>query len=253
MQKNLYYRNALQRNNPFKDFIYGLFSALSTYPRLLLEVFIRKDFGERYFRLSSSITLIIILSAVPFIPAFTTDLIEDESFPTGHYKPDFLWYVFLVAFFAMSVKHYLDMKRNPSVFDFKRYSLSSGKINPIFSKIQIPGIKTTTRTIETIYEPLPFLILGIVLWLLHQKLGILLTVCSVMYSLSYVADYNAGDNFVMDKIDEIICNEELKKSFIDDAPDEETRGFRYMGSKPNDPEQRKQVFSMMNEDIAEAK
>ena len=54
MQKNLYYRAIARRENMFKLLLLSFFNFFSSYARLLLEVFTRKNFGERYFRLSSA-------------------------------------------------------------------------------------------------------------------------------------------------------------------------------------------------------
>ena len=76
----------------------------------------------------------------------------------------------------------------------------------------------------------------------------LLIVCSVFYSFGYAGAYHIGDNFVMDKIDEMISNEELEDSFVNDKDPSETRGFRFYGKKPTDPDMRRKVASLMTED-----
>src|SRR5580698_10190152 len=67
MKKNLYYRDTLRRENMLKVFILSLFSLFASYPRLLLEVFIRKNFGARYFKLSSALTVAFLLAFVPYL------------------------------------------------------------------------------------------------------------------------------------------------------------------------------------------
>ncbi|MEP7165215.1 MAG: hypothetical protein ABI741_11000 [Ferruginibacter sp.] len=246
MQKNLYFRSVLRRDNLIKLFFLGLFGSIASYPRLLIEVFIRKDFGERYFNLASAIYVALFMAALPLaakgLMGYFGD--DDSSSFWWHYLT---WYIFLALFLIKSFQHYQTMKRSPSVFDFARYSLSSGKFHPQFFKIQIPGIKPNTRNIEILLEPGLFFVLGIVLWLIGQKVGILITVCSIFYSFSYQLAYHNGDNFIMDKIDEIICNEELKKTFVDDATEDETRGFRFMGRKPESKEMREQIMPLMLE------
>lgn len=254
MQKNLYYRSVLRRENLFKVFILGLFGSIASYPRLLLEVFFRKNFGERYFNLASAIYLTLILAVVPFAAKGLMRYFDDDGSSSFwmHYAT---WYIFLGLFLLKSIQHYQAMKRTPSVYDFARYSLSSGSTHPQFFKVQIPGINPDRRNIEILLEPGLFFILGIVLWLIGQKVGILLTICSIFYSFSYQLAYHNGDNFVMDKIDEIICNEELKKAFVDDVHEDETRGFRFMGRRPENPEMREKIMPLMleKEDVFDAK
>lgn len=258
MQRNLYYQAMVRRQNLFRNFLFSFFLDLASYPRLLLEVFIRKNFGERYFRLSSAITITVILGFLPYllktISGVKAEILDGDdtnlftqpvqASASGQYMT---WYIFLGLFLLVSVIRYIETLRNPSVFNFARYSLYQGDTLPAFYKVKIPRIKTDARLVETVLEPLPFLVVGIVLWLLGQKLGVLLTACSLFYSLGYVAAYTAGDNFVMDKIDEIICNEELKKSFVDGLGEEETRGFRFMGRRPADPDMRRQILPLMTE------
>ena len=111
------------------------------------------------------------------------------------------------------------------------------------------------RRIETLIEPLTFGVIGFVLMAFGQALGGFLILCSLIYSLSYMAAYKIGDDFVMDKIDENIHNEEMVNSFVDGFDPSQTRGVKYYGRRPADPEiRRKVVESFMEEesDIAEA-
>jgi hypothetical protein len=223
-----------------------------------LETFIRKNFGERYYRLSSVITVAVILLSIPLLLHgfhsaagavdddldMTTNLTQAPSY----YKPYYGWFAFVGLFLIFGLIRIQEIRRNPSVYDFARFSLYSGDINPFFAKMKIGNNTVSTRLVETVLEPLGFLILGVLLYFVGQKLGILLIVSSIFYSLSYVAAYDNGDNFVMDKIDEIICNEELKKAFVDRADDSQTRGFRYVGNIPQDKAHREKVFPFMTED-----
>jgi len=46
MQKNLYFRQVTRRQNLLGKFILDIFFAFSFWPKLLLEVFIRKNMGD---------------------------------------------------------------------------------------------------------------------------------------------------------------------------------------------------------------
>ena len=261
MKKNLYYRAVFQRKNVLKDFILNLFLALSSYPRLLLEAFIRKDFGERYFKLSSALTVAVVLGAFPFVAtevlAFFTPTRgggmmmfgETRRNDSADLMPDYLgWFIYLAAFVFLAFRHHRDIKRAPSVFDFARFSKYTGKVNQTFFRFNLPDRKTDLRRVECLLEPALFFVLGFLLYLIGQKLGNLLMVCSVFYGFSYAAAYFIGDNFVMDKIDEIIVNQELEKSFVDDKDESETRGFRFRGFKPNSAEGRRKVLPRMTDE-----
>lgn len=246
MKKTLYYAANLRRENKTKVFFLSIFWGLASYPRLLLEVFIRKDFGERYFKLSASLTIAIVLGLWPYLPSVLVPRAFGRE--SADIMPDYLlWYVFLAGFLFMSFRHYRDQLRNPSVFDFKKFSLYSGKINPFFFGLTFLGSKPSVRQVECWVEPICCFLVGIFCYAIGQKLGGLLMFCSIVYGGSYMAAYFIGDNFVMDKIDEIILNEELEKSFMDDKGEDETRGYRFVGRKPEDQELRRRVFDHMTE------
>lgn len=260
MQKNLYYRTVFKRTNTIKETMLGFFMAFSSYPRLLLEVFIRRNFGERYFSFSGSVFLTVLLSLYPLMKVGGLSLFRaaygyygSVSFGSfmGHYAT---WYGFVVAFMVMADRRNEEIKRLPSVYDFARFSLSGGQFHPRFLQFEIGNRRFSTRTIETLIEPAFFFLIGVVVWLLGQGIGLVFILCSIFYSFSYQAAYYQGDQFVMDKIDEMICNEELVKSFVEGRDPSETRGFNFQGRRPTDPETRRRVVETFteNEDMVVA-
>lgn len=246
MKKNLYYRSVLRRRNVIKEFLFDFFLAACSKPRLLLEVFIRRNMGERYFSLSTAILFTVFLAIVPVAKSLGFHALArfgyGRPFEIFHFLiHDLTWYLFLAGFIAMCIDRQLEIKTLPSVFDFGRYSLSSGNIRPMFLNYQ-PFLKPLSiRTIETVVEPGYFLLIGLGLWVFGQTVGPLIVVCSIFYSLGYFAAYYRGDNFVMDQIDEMIFNEELTKAFIEGRSPSETRGVNYYGRKPADPEMRRKM------------
>lgn len=272
MKKNLYYRSLMRRENTIRKFFLSLFTFFASGARLLLEVFIRKGFGERYFKLSAAVILTVefgllpfllvflqrkvgaVLAATPIGSAWNDETIGEELYtPTPHAEPSVwagytVWYLFLTAFILISIKHHLDQKREPSVFDFEKFSLYGGSLQSYMLKI--PFFKTEdSRFRECIVEPLFFMAIGFVLILFHQYVGWLLVICSIFYSVSYISAYEAGDNFVMDRIDEIISNQEMEKSFVDGVDADDTRGFEFRGRRPESEEYRRALLpSIMTDD-----
>lgn len=263
-----YYRTVIGRQNLLTDTFLSAFLLICSYPRLLLEVFIRKNFGERYFRFSSVITIILILGVSPFLADYASNFTDGgDSFMNEGYSAsqrrqmgivNFLmdwgsWYAFLAAFFFMSLRRAKEVSASKSIFDFGRYTLSSGEFNEKVAAIKISGKQATNRQIETLIEPAIFLIIGGVLWFLNQKVGILLTVCSVIYSFSYMAAYRLGDNFILDKIDEVICNQALAKFLhggvsASGENEDSFKGFRVMADIPKDGNHRKLIYPLMVSD-----
>jgi hypothetical protein len=249
MKKNLYFREVLRRSNPIKNFFFDLFTAIASWPRLLLEVFIRTNFGERYFSFSNSIMMFILLAVAPPLISASGSSRYYGGFNIKDFLWDnFTWYLFLAGFLYCAIKRRQEVKRLPSVFDFGRFSLSTGRIHPLFYTIVLNGKRAESRIIETIFEPLFFFVIGCFLMFFGQIVGILIVACSLVYSLSYMAAYNVGDNFVMDKIDELICNQELYNAFVDGVDPNNTRGVNYYGRRPADADARRKVADTFMEE-----
>lgn len=255
MKKNLYFRNVYKRSDPASTLAVKVFQKLASYPRLLLEVFIRKNFGERYFTFGKAINAAIVIAIIPLLHYFyfeastyfqysdvRTQMIG--MFSVGYAS----WYLFIIIFLVIAYKRKLEIARNPSVFDFAKFSLHTGDINPRFYKIKLFGKVPDTRLVETLYEPAFFFFIGIALYLMAQMVGLLLVVSAILYRLSYIGAYRLGDDFVMDKIDEMICNEEIFGSFVEDKDASQTRGVRYYGRKPNDESVRRKLIDSFIEE-----
>lgn len=260
MKKNLYYKTMFRRHNRIKEFFFNLFLSICSVPRLLLEVFVRKNFGERYFSFSTAMIAAFVLFWIPFFSfAAATSIFRSQGWIESKFLIFILfyltWYVGLAAFVYMCIKRRNEIKHLPSVFDFARFSLSAGTIHPEFYKISIQGKRFNVRQIETMIEPAFFFLIGLTLFLMGQFVGNLIMFCAVCYSISYFATYWQGDNFIMDKIDEMILNEEYVNAFVDGMDPDDTRGVRYYGRAPVDPEVRRQMVDsiIVDTDFVEAK
>ena len=249
-----YFQTMFRRRNVIKDALLAFFLGLSSWPRMLLEVPIRRNFGERYFKFSTAVTITVVLAMVPLSMLSISRRYYGGSELKALIGSYATWYAYLAVFFYYALQRREEIKRLPSVFDFARFSLSTGLIHRRFRDFEWNGELVSVRTIETVLEPALFFVAGIGLWFSGQPIGFVLLISSLFYSFSYVAAYQEGDNFLMDKIDERICNEELVNAFINDAGPEESRGFNFYGRRPLDPNARRQVAAMfLNEDdIVEA-
>jgi len=78
------------------------------------------------------------------------------------------------------------------------------------------------------------------LYFLNQKLGGLIAICSILYGLSYAGAYKNGDDFALNKIDEMIMNEEMGGSFSTEEEQSKT-GVRFYMKKPNREDLRKRL------------
>jgi len=253
MKKNLYYRTVFKRSSMLQDGVLTLFLAFCSWPRLMIEVFTRKNLGERYFSFSTAMLIASVLALFPFVyfeilSRFrrATDFFLFVTFFTT-------WYLYLAGFIYMCLQRRQEIKQLPSVYDLGRFSLSTGQIRPEIRNLSLSDTPVDLRTFETVVEPGICAVIGLLLWGAAQPIGLIIFISSIFYALSYMAAYRQGDHFVMDKIDEMICNEELVNTFVEGRDSSETRGVNFYGRRPADPEtRRKLVDSFIDEDVVEA-
>ncbi len=258
-------RTVFARKNPVKDFFISMFSFLGSPCCLLLEVFIRKDFGERYFKLSGAIVLALIVAAIPLLSLTDLGSFNPDEYMGGVDREEysmrrnvsflvewFSWYAFLAAFIIMSVKHYRDQKEAPSVFQARKYSLYTGRnfdfFKGLLGKLGPLG-KANRRTVEIVIEPAFFLVIGLILWqTLGQTVGLLIVISSLMYSLSYLARYDEADNYMMDKLDSIIINRELQNVLVNELAAENAGYVENRGQLPKQDDIRKLLYQQIKND-----
>lgn len=248
MQKNLYYRQVLSRRNVLLETIQDFFLKIASYPRLLIEVFLRKNFGVRYFSTSAVTIVGLMLLIYPLMSRGIISIFSRSSVSKSHSNllTDFgLWYLFVFAFLYFSFRRWQEVRRNPSVFDFAKVSLYAGDVHPFFYDFKIGDRSFSIRTIEIYLEAAPFFIAGLLLWAVGQNLGLLFIVASVCYSISYAATYKKGDNFVMDLIDDILYNEAKYENFVEDSSTEQPNSPRFYMNKPKDKKQREKLANAM--------
>src|SRR5699024_2421113 len=97
------------------------------------------------------------------------------------------------------------------------------------------------RQRETVIEPLIFFCIGLVIWILSQPIGFIILMSSIFYAFSYRAAYHRSDHFIMDKIDQMIMNEEMEDSFVEEADPDDTRGVRFFARRPTSKELRRKL------------
>ncbi|MEN0081105.1 hypothetical protein [Flavobacterium lindanitolerans] len=249
MKRVSYYRTVFQRRNPVKDYILHLFLGSTSFARLIIEVFIRKNMGRRYFKFSGAIVTAFGLMTLPFFPLLI-NMFVPAYFGYGFWgtiKEYSLWYVFVGVFLYFSYLRYKDIKHIRSLFDYEHFSLSTGIVIEPFRNLKFRGKQISIRIREIFIEPLPFFISGLILMLLGQKLlGGLFVFSSIVYCISSARAYAEGDDYMLDLIDEIICNKELVRTFVSD---EETRhGFQFYGDKPSSKKLRDDMVHEMVDD-----
>lgn len=263
MKKELYFQSVFQRKAEIDQKISAYTFFYLSFPRLLLEVFLRKNMGERYYSFGHAVALFIILFILPihFAPQLhALEMISDRDVMSitdmgGMRSPDkfsylkfmlkhITWYIFIGAFIYNAFNRNQEIKRLPSVFDFARFSLSTGEIHKVFKEFIWKGKRVNERQIEILVEPLFFFTVGLVLIVFNQLVGYLIVLASICYSISYVLAYHHGDHYIMNIIDKRIFGEEINNA-VDGKSTTDTRGTKFYGRVPTDPDNRRKVVDSM--------
>ena len=244
MKKQHFYHLTFGRMNVLKYWVLTIFFGLSSYPRLLLEVFIRKNFGVRYFSLMSAATVFVVLAVFPISLIYGYPGIGFATFIAKYVT----WYAFLAAFAYFSFQRQKEVKREPGVFDFAKFSQYGGDKDDRLFTIPVFGKEPNQKTVATLIEPSIFLGLGLLFLILQQPIGWVISACSIIYSLGYFGAYHLGDIYMMDIIDQIIVSEELGNVIVDGRKPKEARGFEMFGQVPNVPEFRQKIVDFMKDE-----
>ena len=241
MKAAIYQKAMMRRKNPIADHIVNFIYNLTTVPKLTLEVFIRKSFGERYFSFAMGIITCIVLSVLPyFFP--TTD-----KYPFSIFQmigANLLWYGYVGALVTVLIIRKREIAREPSVFDFAKYSLYQGKhVNWYIEYIILKIPYLTPRVIDKVVDPGFFFLIGLLSILLNSPfLGVWLIFSSLCYHLSNTIAYHQGDHFVMDLIDGDLVVRQMENSLVFNMSPEETQGFSIYGRRPVKMEDRRAIY-----------
>lgn len=248
MRKESFFREVIERENPIGRGVMNFALLSAPYFRMLIEVFIRKDFGRRYFNMGFAISAAI---ATSLIPTFSIIAILAGR------NPDLLkvvgvfgtWFFFIYLFIRKCIARNKEVEKGPPVINFKKYTLSSGFPQKWYleflQKYFIKGKKVNVREMETFYEPLPFFLAGIALTILFQPIGFYLIVSSIMYSLGYRYAYKLGDDYVMRINDEYIVKKDLSEKMPDNPDGRFESGFTAQFGIPDSREARELLGDLL--------
>jgi len=245
MNTSIVNRAMYQRKNPLTATLLKMIYDLTSIPKIMLEVFTRHSFGERYFSLFTCIVGVLLLAWLPY--TFPTT----DKFPFEFWSMvgnNFIWYLYLMGFLALAIIRNVEISRQPSVFDFAKFSLFQGFHQPWFEKLVLERIPIKSkRAIDIWIEPGFFLLVGIVIFtIINPFLGIWIIFSAFCYSIANSISYYQGDHYIMDIIDGIIRSMEFEKVFVNDASPEESRCFDHKGRRPVDGNLRQTVADVIS-------
>tara|TARA_R110000868_G_scaffold1211_4_gene9403 strand:- start:18319 stop:19080 length:762 start_codon:yes stop_codon:yes gene_type:complete len=239
MKQKSYFKQVFRRTN-FKLGFLSFFYSICSVPRLLLEVFLRKNMGSRYFSFGLSIILFSFFLVTLLFSAFSKAAAYSALGSNGYALG-----IFGILFFVFANKRRSEINSDPTHVSFDEFSLSTGELTGWFKSKKENG--ASLRTIEIWLEPLPFLVGGLVLLLfpISRLLGLIFLLCSILYSLSYMGAYALARDFIMDKIDEKIAGEEMGQALKSGFSGHEARGFTNRSPIPSNEEHREQLYKLI--------
>lgn len=237
MKKRLFIRTSYKRRNYLQYLITSRLSIITDKSRMLLEPFLRKHMGARYFSFSNCLLLTLFLAVVPIgiekLSAWYHSFITGSPFYFSNNGRWLLWYGFLICHLLMALKRKSESRPKVSEFDTSAHSLDLGSSHTWLSSLHFPGLETTPRRIEILYEPALFFLPGILLMLLGNPLGWLLVIASIGYSVSYIQAYAEGDNSVYNDFDKVHGNSLTRDILTGFEPDAQKPNTRFSRNKPS--------------------
>lgn len=241
MKTNIYFQTQYQRISFIKRFMQDVFIFFASTPALVVEVFTRKNFGERYFSLTHAIIVFVALF-VPFIVNQTVPYADEylEGF-------NYFYLVCLLAFLYASIRRRMETPKKLHEIDMNLFSKYDGTFQSytvllaqsIFKRTHIPDIQLKI-------EPGLAVGSGLILFIFpfSRIVGLILIICGLMHLAREYTRYAKGKSFLLDLNDKKICDEDLAEVFIGDT-ETSRRGFRAFVPKPAGRYEREKLYHEM--------
>ncbi len=196
------------------------FGVECTWYRVLIEVFLKSNFGRNYFSFKYALKIwlnliffpIGILAVIYFIIFSLGNDPVDISWGTSFsflFKTGFItWYIFSFTFLYFSYKRYRALEKS-HIINFKKLSGYRGDFNDLLTNFIERKLKRSWnfRQMETIYEPMVFGILGALLIVFGEFIGYLLIYAAYKYHVLYKRAFKVGDNHLQGIADRLQMQE----------------------------------------------
>ncbi|MDH7911345.1 hypothetical protein [Winogradskyella sp. SYSU M77433] len=247
-KRNIFIEIHSSRNNTALEFFSSFFMLFASHASAIVEVFLRRRFGERYITLAQSIGLFIVINvAYGFL---------DKWFRLKG-GGTFL-FLFSVGFLVMAIIHRLEIKKYGTTYDFKRFSLSDGEIAPFWWELignKFLGVQISSYHVRVLLEPaLPIFIGGLLSFFEFSKaVGIILIFCGFVYGVRNFVKAQKGRNWVLDNIDKKISNEMKYDVFIRRKSKKDTKGVYLPIELPEDKQTRTALYNAVNSSMSDTK
>lgn len=246
-KRNIFIEINGSRKNHAGEFIASIFLLFASHASSIIEVFLKKRFGERYITMAQSITLFLVLN---FGYAWL-----DDTFRIRLDGASIFMFIFSSIYLGLSIYHRLEIKKYGTTYDFKRFSLSDGELTPFWSKFitgMTRGLNPSSYQISVFLEPLIPIVVGIIFIVIPftRPVGILLFLCGIVYGVRNFSKAQKGRNWVLDNIDKKISSEMKYDVFIGRKPKQETKGVYLPIDLPDDENLRKSLYNMVEDSFS---
>ena len=252
-KRNVFIETHSGRNNVIITLIYIFLGSIASLGASIVEVFLRKKFGERYLTLSLSI---IIFLAMNFAYDYLAMIAVAMGARISRDGEVFL-FIFSLIYLGLSIMHRLEIRKYGTTYDFNRFSLSDGERAPFWRKIigkKFLKIKVTSYLVSVLLEPFIPIIIGLLMlpFEFSSIVGAILIFSGICYALKNFGMAQSGRNWVLDNIDKRITNEVQYDVFIGRKPKSETKGVYLPIELPEDEATRLALYKSVEDSTSYA-
>lgn len=202
------------------------------------ELFLRKDFGERYV---SPAKLLVTLIAVQFIQVPILIFVLVGVAPD--LENEYYWVytlatmvLFNLLFFGLGLIRYTGA-RDRSRRGERWHSRCDGVSNRLVTATTFGKKESTEWRVRQFTEPSVTFCLGMLGCVFGPVVGLYLMIAALLMAVKVSAMYAKGRAMYLDHHDDIIESEQWARA-MEGAPVEETEGFRVQGAAPQTPSER---------------
>ena len=248
-KRNVFIETHSARGNSILGLVYFVFGFFLSAASSIVEVFLRKKFGERYLTFSQAIILFILMNTIYDYIGMTYAVLFGARL--GRDGETFL-FIFSVIYLGLSIMHRLEIRKYGTTYDFKRFSLSNGEIAPFWWKIigkKVIGIRITKYLVYVLLEPAIPVLAGLLFlpFEFTRAVGVLLVLSGFCFGLRNISMAQSGRNWVLDNIDKRITNEVKYDVFIGRKPQSETKGVYLPIELPEDEATRLALYNSVED------
>lgn len=214
MNKRPVFKEVKRHNKSFPaKFVLAIVASLGIFTKPIIENILRKDFGKRYFSVTKSlIAYVLLIFGDYWFQYIYWNFKSKSSSDTWYIDTHISWQIFASIFFLFSLYRFLEIRRNYRKKPHQ-YTWSNGE-SVLGKFLNDKGIHLSDRFINTYLDNGFFLLVGALMWFgFELRLGIFFMVIAFFSFCHEVLLYWLGEEYVDDKLDDEILNQEKMEVF----------------------------------------